>query len=479
VTVSTSPGAPRPAVRGVRFAIAHVPDLVLSGSKPRRELARAPAGERDALRRELRKHRRSLEAAVAYPPHQVLLANLAPEALWDRPRPWHGQPCEAGPARGPGGVLVDQSTFYAWLARADSARLVAFDAGFAETLPPLPGGPGPAGTSPDELRRALAQGAEPLWGELDEPVGRVVAGHEADEALAPAVILENLAAKVTGALALRELLAAARDPAPVDFLLGAGEEAVGDRYQRGGGNLAKAIGELAGVTGAGGVDVKAFCAGPVHALILAGALVRSGLHRRVVVVAGGSLAKLGMKFRGHLAAGYPILEDVLVGVAIEVGPDDGRSPLMRLDMAATHRLGDGDAPHQIATALSAAPLRAHGLRLTDVDRFAVELHNPDITEPAGSGNVPANNYRILGALAARAGELGREDVARFERAHGLPGFCPTQGHIASAIPYLPHAVAGLTAGALRRVQLVAKGSLFLGRMTTMGDGASVVLERAG
>ncbi len=70
-------------------------------------------------------------------------------------------------------------------------------------------------------------------------------------------------------------------------------------------------------------------------------------------------------------------------------------------------------------------------------------------------------------------------MATFERAHGLPGFCPTQGHIASAIPYLPHAVAGLTAGALRRVQLVAKGSLFLGRMTTMGDGASVVLERAG
>jgi hypothetical protein len=32
---------------------------------------------------------------------------------------------------------------------------------------------------------------------------------------------------------------------------------------------------------------------------------------------------------------------------------------------------------------------------------------------------------------------------------------------------------------LRRVQLIAKGSLFLGRMTTMGDGASVMLERNG
>ena len=242
---------------------------------------------------------------------------------------------------------------------------------------------------------------------------------------------------------------------------------------------AKAVGELADVRGAGGADVKAFCAGPIHALIMAGALVQSGLHRRVVVVAGGSLAKIGMKFLGHLNAGYPVLEDVLVGVAIEVGVDDGVSPWLRLDTAATLRLGDGDAPHQVAGALTMAPLRRCGLRLSDVDRFAVELHNPDITEPAGSGDVPANNYRIIAALAAQAREIGRDEMTAFVRARGMPGFSPTQGHIASAVPYLPHALTGLTSGDLRRVQLVAKGSLFLGRMTTMGDGASVVLERNG
>src|SRR5262249_59134700 len=97
-------------------------------------------------------------------------------------------------------------------------------------------------------------------------VGVVAPGHEADESMTGPVLLENAAAKVTGALALRRLLARG-DPEPVDFLLGSGEEAVGDRYQRGGGNLARAMGELAGVRGAGGADVKAFCAGPVHALI--------------------------------------------------------------------------------------------------------------------------------------------------------------------------------------------------------------------
>jgi betaine reductase len=68
-------------------------------------------------------------------------------------------------------------------------------------------------------------------------------------------------------------------------------------------------------------------------------------------------------------------------------------------------------------------------------------------------------------------------VDGFVRRHGLPGFSPTQGHIASAIPFLGHALDGLREGPLRRVLLLAKGSLFLGRMTQMADGLSVLLER--
>lgn len=84
---------------------------------------------------------------------------------------------------------------------------------------------------------------------------------------------------------------------------------------------------------------------------------------------------------------------------------------------------------------------------------------------------------MIAALAAQAGEIDREGIPAFVRRHGLPGFSPTQGHIPSAIPYLPHAIAGLTSGKFRLVQLVAKGSLFLGRMTEMADGASLLLER--
>jgi len=462
----------QPVIRAARLALAHVPDLVLSGSKPRRELVASPE-----LRPALRAHLRPFDAAVVYPPHQVMLGNLAPESLRDIPRPWHLQPLKASRCQGPGGFLVDERTFYAWLARADTANLILWNTRFVPQIEPELQSARIKTAPPDSLASALTAGGEALCSGDDEPVGVVLPAHEQDDTLAAPVLLENLAAKVTGAMALQGLLQESGGEEPVDFLLGCGEEAVGDRYQRGGGNLAKAMGELAMVRTAGVADVKAFCAAPVHALILAGALVASGLYRRVVVVAGGSLAKLGMKFRGHLAAHYPILEDVLVGIAVDVVADDGRSPILRLEGTAVHRIGDGVALHQVATALILAPLQRQGLRLRDVDRFAVELHNPDITEPAGSGDVPATNYRMIAALAVKAGEIQREEMSNFERAHGLPGFSPTQGHTASAVPYLPHAIAGLTKGTLTRVQFIAKGSLFLGRMTAIGDGASLLLER--
>ena len=83
---------------------------------------------------------------------------------------------------------------------------------------------------------------------------------------------------------------------------------------------------------------------------------------------------------------------------------------------------------------------------------------------------------MLAGLGAVRGELAREEMAAFALDHGLPGFSPTQGHIASAMPWLPHAIAGVRAGELDRTMLLAKGSLFLGRMTRLWDGASITLE---
>ena len=47
----------------------------------------------------------------------------------------------------------------------------------------------------------------------------------------------------------------------------------------------------------------------------------------------------------------------------------------------------------------------------------------------------------------------------------------------NAIPFLGHALDGLRTGEMQRVMFLAKGSLFLGRMTQMADGLSFILTR--
>ncbi|HEX8769465.1 MAG TPA: DUF5940 domain-containing protein, partial [Acidimicrobiales bacterium] len=86
-------------------------------------------------------------------------------------------------------------------------------------------------------------------------------------------------------------------------------------------------------------------------------------------------------------------------------------------------------------------------------------------------------YKTIAALAVRRGDIERADLNDFVTQRGMPGFAPTQGHLASALCYLPHALDRLTDGDANRIMLLAKGSLFLGRMCELSDGMSVLLER--
>ena len=210
---------------------------------------------------------------------------------------------------------------------------------------------------------------------------------------------------------------------------------------------------------------------------MAGSLVSARVFEQVAVVGGCSLAKLGMKYRGHLEHDQPVLEDVLAGVAILVSRDDGQSPVLRLDNLGRHTVEAGSSQKAIFEHLVRDPLQHGELTFADIDKYATELHNPEVTEPSGSGNVPQLNYRVIAGLAAMQKEIVPAEVASFVSTHGMPGFSPTQGHIASAIPYLGHAVDGLCDGTLQRTMFLAKGSLFLGRMTQMADGLSFILER--
>jgi hypothetical protein len=429
------------AIHSCSLVLAHAPDLVRHGSKPTREGAAEEIGP--ALR--------SFDEALGYPPHQVFIGNLAPGELWEIERPWWKQPTETK-AEGPFGVFVDQEELYRRMAEADQFQLFHLDG------------------------REAGEGAVPLFRNGSQ-AGVMQRAHDLDESLSASVLLENLACKATGALALEHLLAHTGLPADeLAYAIGCGEEAVGDRYQRGGGNLGKAIAEQAGCTNASGSDVKAFCAGPIHALVMAASLVSSGVYEHVAVVAGGSLAKLGMKFAGALRHDVPVLEDVLAGLAILVGPPGEGAPTIRLDAVGRHRVGSGSAQQAVLEDLVVEPLARLGRGILDVERYATELHDPEITEPAGAGNVPQRNYKLIGALAVKRGELDRAKLDDFERERGLPGFSPTQGHVASAVPWLPHGLAALRAGEIGSTMLVAKGSLFLGRMTELADGMSILLE---
>ena len=451
-----------------RQILAHVPDLVFSGSKPAREIKRRPE-----LHNEIATHLRSDTDAKSYFPNHVFIGAEEPRSLIDSTRPWWSRPGEVK-RDGDHGVIFSQGEFLTAMGICDVTgllRLSEEECEYEQT------------NSAGRLIAALTSHPKVDGGESDGvaipgregPLGTVSWGYPGDQALSPGVMLENMAAKTSAALALADCLAAAGvDPGSLDFVISCSEEAIGDRYQRGGGNLGKAVAEMVGASRSSGFDIKDFCAGPIPGLVVASSLVESGVADTVAVVAGGSLPKLGMKFQGHLKSEMPILEDCLGGwVCIVAVGDSG--PAIRLDAVGRHPVEAGGSNQRLFTELVTDPLEGIGLGVDDVAVFGTELHNPELTEPQGSGNVPERNYRMIAALATQNGQIERTDIDRFLAERCVTGFAPTQGQIASAVCLLPHVLSILEKGA-SRAMLVAKASLFLGRMSTLANGMSVLIE---
>jgi len=406
------------------------------------------------------------------------------------PQPWYENPVKGAGRDGSFGEIMPEGEFYGWLKAADEFKLLSLTSAFAEEIRddfskhPLLLDDEVArlgsGASLETIEKAVNEGAaKPLFfdGKL---VGCIRRDHERDDTLKAEVLLENLAAKASGALAMRHLFSrSGLRPDDVDFVLDCTETAIGDRYNRGGGSLSKAMAEMTRCLNATGHDVRAFCCGPNHAIISASAMVEAGIFSNVVVVGGGCLAKIGMKYSAHLKHNMPILEDVLGGIAFWVTKDDGVSPRVRLDTMGKHDVGAGSSQEAILRSLIVKPLDKLGLKMIDIDKYSTELHNPEVTLPAGSGNTPLGNYKLMSALAVVRKEIERSEMDGFVKKYGMPGFCPTQGHIPSAVPFLGHAIVAMRKGEMKRVMFVAKGSLFLGRMSQLSDGVSFLLEANG
>ena len=340
-----------PVVKGASYFLAHLPSMVRHGSKPSREIEKDPS-----LLSRILGHLHSFDQAVAYPPNQVFIGNLDPDELFHTSTPWYKNPLPKASRWAAFGEIMPEEEFYGTLKICDEFEMILLEQGFLQEMVsklekhPLFNSEDikrlGKGVSLEEIEAKVNEGqALALYIEGDKLIGCCQrpsgGGAEEDLNLAPHLMVENLSARASGVLALRHLIAKTGHATEIDYLLGFGEEAVGDRYNRGGGSLSKAIGELGGCINATGSDVKAFCCAPVHALVLAASLVASGIFKNVVMVAGGSFAKLGMKFQGHLRNDMPIMEDVLAAIAIWVAQDDGKSPVIRLDSIGKHEISSG------------------------------------------------------------------------------------------------------------------------------------------
>jgi betaine reductase len=412
---------------------------------------------------------------------------MTPDELKAIPRPWYQNLIANAPRYGRFGEIMPELEFIGVMKIADSFELVNLESGFTAQVKEVLGSH--ALFSAKELER-LGQGV--TQAQIDEMVeqngavpivihnkrvGFVKKAHEYDPNLSAHVIMENLVTKASGVMAAKHVLAEQQSAEEIEYIIECSEEACGDMYQRGGGNFAKSIGELCGCLAATGSDTRGFCAAPNHALMQAAALVQAGIFKAVLVVAGGSAAKLGMNGRDHVAKGIPVLEDVIGGFALVVKPNDGKSAMIRTDLIGRHRIGSGSSPQAAMQAIVTEPLDRGQMKLADIDKYAAEMQNPEITEPAGAGDVARANYRMIAALAVIKGEIERSAIPEFVEKHGIPGFSPTQGHIPSGVPFIGHAVESINNGSINNAMIISKGSLFLGRMTNLFDGVSIILER--
>ena len=140
----------------------------------------------------------------------------------------------------------------------------------------------------------------------------------------------------------------------------------------------------------------------------------------------------------------PVLEDVLGSFAAILSPAKPGTGLHAASIPRRFiRSAPAHRPRRWLKCLAEKPLAKLGMKLIDVDRYGVELHNPEITVPSGSGDVPRTNYLTLAALAVMRGQIQKNQMEDFVRSRGMLGYAPTQGHIPSAIVYLGHAMDAL------------------------------------
>lgn len=475
-------------IKSYAYCLNHMPETgMYYGTTPYH--ARREGKEKEFVD-SLPKHLQTYEQAMQFAPNQAYIGGLSYKEFEAAKTPWTENRLGDAKRYGKFGEIMPEDEFLGLMAACDEFELVWLEKGFAEAIsaklaqdPVITESIVKRVVRPKNMQDLATIEAEvkERHGEYlrfgGKIVGCVRSGHAVDDCLFAHVLMENLANKASGVLSLLHLIKnSGLAPTDIDFIIECSEEGAGDMNQRAGGNFAKAIAEVAGCTNASGCDVRGFCAGPVNAMIAAASQVASGARKNCVVVAGGSIPKLYMNSRDHVKKGLLALEDCMGSFAALLVPDDGKNPVMRLDVLGKHTVGAGAAPQAVTSVLVYEPLQAAGLTFTDVDKFAAELHIPEITLPAGAGDVPLANIKMIAALAVMKKAIEKADMEAFIKKHGTVGFAHTQGHIPSGVPFVGFACEAIRDGSMKRAMVIGKGSLFLARLTNLADGASFIIE---
>ena len=472
-------------IKGTGYALVHTPDMVLhNGTTQTTEMIVNPDSE---YLKELPSHIRSYEQAVAYYPNQAYIGNITPDELAKIPMPWNEQECPLTSRYGKFGQIMPQEEFILLMQACDVFDLVELDSEFVaanrdklaanEIIDDSIMARIKEGVSAEKVKDLVEnEHAEGLY-HLGKLVGAVKRAHDIDVNLSAHVMHENIVSKASNVVGiLHAIKNAGIAKEDVEYVIDCSEEACGDMNQRGGGNFAKSVAEIAGLVNASGADIRGFCAAPAHTMIEAASLVTAGAYKTVVVTAGGCTAKLGMNGKDHVKKGLPILEDMLGAFAIVLGENDGVNPEINLNILGSNTVGTSSGPQDVTTALVFKPLEKGELKVTDIDKYAGELHNSDILKPAGGGDPALQFFKVVAATAVKRGELEKADIPSFPVKHGMVGWAPTQGHIPSGVPFVGFAREDILSGKIKNAMIVGKGSLFLGRMTNLFDGVSFVIQ---
>ena len=174
---------------------------------------------------------------------------------------------------------------------------------------------------------------------------------------------------------------------------------------------------------------KRFAPGRCTRWCTARVLIQSGVAKKVAVVAGGSLAKLGMKFESHLKKNMPVLEDVLGSFAVILSPAKPGRALR----AARFRGVSSGRRRRIAPGNGGISRRETARQTGD---------ETDRCRSLRRGAAQSRNHRAVGQRRRAADELsdpgGIGGDARPDSEEPNGGFCPHPRHArlcADARPY--------------------------------------------